>query len=89
VTFLHKAGIREALSRIPAGATVEINGSSSSQLDPDVLDILEDFRLAATAKGIAVDIRLPATTDTARPLTRFKEALSSELPVTFGGRKSE
>jgi MFS superfamily sulfate permease-like transporter len=89
VTFLHKAGIREALSRIPAGATVEINGSSTSQLDPDVLDILEDFRIAAAAKGITVDIRLPVATDASRPLTRFKEALSGELPVTFGGRKSE
>ena len=89
VTFLHKAGIREALSRIPEGAEVEINGTSTQRLDQDVLDILDDFRVAAAAKGITVRLTLPEFATEARPLTRFKAAIAGTEPVTFGGRKSE
>jgi MFS superfamily sulfate permease-like transporter len=89
VTFLHKAGIREALSRIPEGAEVEINGTSTQRLDKDVLDILDDFKVAAAAKGITVRLTLPEFATEARPLTRFKAAIAGTEPVTFGGRKSE
>jgi MFS superfamily sulfate permease-like transporter len=89
VTFLHKAGIREALSRIPEGAEVEINGTSTQRLDKDVLDILDDFKVAAAAKGITVRLILPEFAAEARPLTRFKAAIAGTEPVTFGGRKSE
>ena len=89
VTFLHKAGIREALSRIPEGAEVEINGTSTQRLDKDVLDILDDFKVAAAAKGITVRLTLPEFATGARPLTRFKAAIEGTEPVTFGGRKSE
>lgn len=87
VTFLHKAGIREALSRIPDGAQVEINGASTQQLDPDVLDILDDFKVSAVARNIRVDITLPKPNVEIRPLTRFKAAIAGDAPVTFGGKK--
>ena len=88
VTFLHKAGIREALSRIPEGAHVDINGTSAQQLDPDVLDILDDFKVAAVAKHITVHLTLPEVLEGARTLSRFKAAIAGDAPVTFGGRKS-
>ncbi len=49
VTFLNKAGIKRMLSEIPDGARVVIDGGRSYDLDPDVLEIFDDFQVSAEA----------------------------------------
>ena len=43
VTFLHKAGIFNALERVEAHQRIEIDASGCTRLDPDVLDSLYEF----------------------------------------------
>ena len=52
VTFLNKARINRLLHEVPEGATVVIDGSRTRYIDPDVVDILNDFRDSARARGI-------------------------------------
>jgi MFS superfamily sulfate permease-like transporter len=52
VTFLHKAGIRQALSEIPNDYHIEVDARNAEILDPDVIDILRDYQNKANAKGL-------------------------------------
>jgi MFS superfamily sulfate permease-like transporter len=52
VTFLHKAGIRQALAELPEDYHVEVDARASQTLDPDVVDILEDFQKKAQELGL-------------------------------------
>ncbi len=56
VTFLNKAGIKRTLSGIPDGARVVIDGKRSMDLDPDVLEIIDD--LAATCAERHIRLQL-------------------------------
>ena len=60
VTFLHKAGIRQALADIPEDYHVEVDARSTATLDPDVSDILSDFKAKAEALGLDFVIHQPA-----------------------------
>jgi len=59
VTFLNKAGILQALNAIPANSKVLIDGSASEYIHPDVLEIIEDYRINANIKNIELEIRMP------------------------------
>jgi len=52
VTFLHKAGIRQALADLPEDYHVEVDARGSQTLDPDVVDILEDYQKKAQELGL-------------------------------------
>lgn len=52
VTFLHKAGIRQALADIPEDFHVEVDARGTHVMDPDVRDILADFQTKATDLGL-------------------------------------
>ncbi|MDG1674260.1 MAG: SulP family inorganic anion transporter [Flavobacteriales bacterium] len=52
VTFLHKAGIRQALAELPEDYHVEVDARASQTLDPDVVDILEDFQKKTQELGL-------------------------------------
>lgn len=56
VTFLNKAGIKRTLHEIPDGARVVIDAGRSEDLDPDVLEIIDDF--VATAPGRSIRVQL-------------------------------
>ena len=47
VTFLNKARIRKALNDLPDGSKVVVDGTRAAVVDPDVEDVLEDFKLHA------------------------------------------
>jgi hypothetical protein len=49
---LHKAGIRQALAELPEDYHVEVDARASQTLDPDVVDILEDFQKKAQELGL-------------------------------------
>lgn len=57
VTFLNKASIVKVLDELPDDTQVLIDGSNSSFIDYDVLEAIENFRLAAPERGIQLELR--------------------------------
>jgi MFS superfamily sulfate permease-like transporter len=56
VTFLNKASIQLSLHQIPGNSKVIIDGSSCMNIDHDVLEIIQDFKLhRAPTKNITVE----------------------------------
>jgi len=57
VSFLNKASIKETLWSIPNGSKVIIDAQKSDFIDPDVLELLEDFRdVVAKERGISLNM---------------------------------
>ncbi len=54
VSFLSRGAILRQLSEIPDGSHVEIDMSATVFIDPDVLEILEDFEQSAPGRGLDV-----------------------------------
>ena len=57
VSFLNKAGIVNALEELPPNARVVIDGTQSVEVDHDVREAIEEFRLLAPTRGIRVELR--------------------------------
>ncbi len=55
VTFLNKAGIKRTLNELPDGSRVVIDASRTVDLDPDVDEIIKDFRIDAVGRNIQVE----------------------------------
>ncbi len=56
VTFINKAAIQRALSQIPDGSKVIIDGSKSINIDQDVIEIIEEFETNAKYRDIDLEI---------------------------------
>ncbi|MBK8254726.1 MAG: sulfate permease [Polyangiaceae bacterium] len=56
VTFLQKARLMATLEAIEPGHLVEIDGSGSRYIDPDIVDVIAEFREAAAHRNIQVII---------------------------------
>jgi MFS superfamily sulfate permease-like transporter len=56
VSFLNKAAIQVVLNNIPKETNVIIDGSRSRYIDPDVLEVIFNFRHNAYTKGIMVTL---------------------------------
>ena len=54
VSFLNKAAIQVTLTSLPKETEVIIDGSNSRYIDPDVLEIIHNFKHNAYTKGIIV-----------------------------------
>ena len=52
VSFLNKARIRQTLGDLADGTSVIVDGRKAVTIDPDVLDVLDDFRIHAEEHGI-------------------------------------
>jgi MFS superfamily sulfate permease-like transporter len=65
VTFMHKARVTQELDALPDGARVVVDGSRSSSIDYDVVEILLAFRATARARNIDYQVvgipNLPTT----------------------------
>lgn len=57
VSFLNKAAIQVTLTSLPKGSDVVIDGSNSRYIDPDVLEIINNYRHNAYTKGIVVQLK--------------------------------
>ncbi|GAA3995430.1 SulP family inorganic anion transporter [Hymenobacter fastidiosus] len=57
VSFLNKASIITTMERFAPGTHVIIDGTDSAVIDYDVLEAIENFRLAAPERGIEVELR--------------------------------
>ncbi|HEY9196440.1 MAG TPA: SulP family inorganic anion transporter [Mucilaginibacter sp.] len=56
VSFLNKAAIQVTLTSLPSGTDVVIDGSNSRYIDPDVLEIIHNYKHNAYTKGIVVQL---------------------------------
>ena len=56
VSFLNKAAIQVVLNNIPKETNVIIDGGNSRYIDPDVLEVIFNFRHHAYTKGIMVTL---------------------------------
>ncbi|MDN3584216.1 SulP family inorganic anion transporter [Mucilaginibacter flavus] len=56
VSFLNKAAIQVTLTSLPSGTDVVIDGSNSRYIDPDVLEIIHNYKHNAFTKGILVQL---------------------------------
>lgn len=56
VSFLNKATIQITLTNLPKGTNVIIDGSNSRYIDPDVLEIINNYKHNAYTKGIIVQL---------------------------------
>jgi len=58
VTFLNKAGILQSLNAIPDNSRVIIDGRASEYIHPDVIEIINDFKISAANKNISLEVEL-------------------------------
>jgi MFS superfamily sulfate permease-like transporter len=56
VSFLNKAAIQITLTTLPNETQVIIDGSNSRYIDPDVLEIIHNYKHNAYTKGIIVEL---------------------------------
>ncbi len=56
VSFLNKAAIQVTLTNVPKETEVIIDGSASRYIDPDVLEIIHNFKHNAYTKGVIVTL---------------------------------
>jgi MFS superfamily sulfate permease-like transporter len=61
VSFLHKARIKSALSAVPDGHHIVLDGTHAAAIDPDVVEILRDIEQHGAPRGVTVTIRRSAT----------------------------
>ena len=76
VTFLHKAGLRQALSRVKPGGHVILDASRTLRMDVDVRDVIEDFRSRAKEDDISLDLKSPEDAKVAWVLSDFNKQAS-------------
>ncbi|MBZ0118118.1 MAG: SulP family inorganic anion transporter [Sandaracinaceae bacterium] len=56
VSFLNKAGVSKVLHEMPDGMTVEIDGTRSVYIHPDVVELIHEFADTARHRGIDVTL---------------------------------
>jgi SulP family sulfate permease len=61
VTFLHKATLAATLEALPEGSRLELDGRFTRHIDPDVLELIHEFK--ETARGRRIDYRLVGIPD--------------------------
>jgi len=57
VSFLNKASLRKAFESIPTNSSLIIDGSNAQFIDQDIIATVEDFKLSAPTKNIAVEVK--------------------------------
>ncbi|MGA1278389.1 MAG: SulP family inorganic anion transporter [Candidatus Kapaibacteriota bacterium] len=84
VTFLNKASIKETLYDIPQQSNVVIDASSSDYIDPDVLEIIEDFKSTiAPEKDIKLNVIGQKNKYQLHDHVQFDNVLNKEMRDSF------
>ena len=61
LSFLNRASVNKVLHELPEGSVVEIDGTRSQYMHPDVIELIHDFEQTAHTRGIDVTmIDIPA-----------------------------
>ena len=77
MTFLHKAGLRQALSRVKPGGHVVLDASETLRMDADVRDVIEDFQSRAAEDDISLEIKSPDDAEVTWVLRNFNKQVAS------------
>lgn len=56
VSFLNRATLEMTLKSIPAGGHVLIDAKNTDYIDPDILDLIEDFQRSASAHKVTISL---------------------------------
>jgi MFS superfamily sulfate permease-like transporter len=75
VTFIHKASIQDTLNKVPSGSFVTIDGSRTVSMHPDVLEIIQDYRIHAMHLNIKVELVKMEKWTSPNPKADFEEAV--------------
>jgi MFS superfamily sulfate permease-like transporter len=76
VTFLHKAGLRQALSLVKPGGHVVLDASRTLRMDDDVRDVIEDFKNRAVEENITLELLSPDDVENTWVLSSFNKNAS-------------
>ena len=57
VSFLNKGKLKESLEKLPPGCQLLVDISSADFLDPDIIEVIEDFKAHCALKDIMVSLR--------------------------------
>ena len=79
VSFLNKARIRETLNNVPDNSSVVVDGRKAVSVDPDVFDVIEDFRVHAADHGITFTFLPPENPQAREPSLRVSSEGEVEL----------
>ncbi|MFM1913461.1 MAG: hypothetical protein RIR51_1304, partial [Bacteroidota bacterium] len=55
-TFLHKNAVKTALMNIPENSNLVLDLRKSHKIDPDILEMIETYKVLAEVKNITVEI---------------------------------
>jgi len=75
VTFIHKASIQDTLNKVPSSSFVTIDGSRTVSMHPDVLEIIQDYRIHAMHLNIKVELVKMEKWTSPNPKADFEEAV--------------
>jgi MFS superfamily sulfate permease-like transporter len=82
VSFLNKASIMQTLHQLPDNTQLTIDGRLTSSIHPDVIEIIEDFRINSKDRGITVEV--VGLHDRLKPATSTAAAASPATAQTAG-----
>jgi len=86
VTFLHKANIIRTLKNIPEDTKVIIDGSKAVNIDPDIIEIIEDFNTTAQNKGIELEVIGLSDIKLENPVRTFTDTMRKKVNQQQGNR---
>lgn len=75
VSFINKGSILQTLDHLPNGTKVTIDGRKAKSIHPDVLDIINDFKLNAKNKDIELTCIGFKDEKTKSPVKNFRETV--------------
>ena len=73
LTFLSKASMIDTIAHIPDDSTVIIDASRSHYIHPDIIEIIEDFKLNAEYRNINVEMKGFDNIGTSNQVTELKK----------------
>lgn len=82
VTFINKASIQRTLTQIPDGSKVVIDASNSIEIDFDVMEIIEEFKVNAEHRNIDLTIIDRKRNKISNQVTELENALMNNVRPT-------
>jgi len=79
VSFLNKGSILQTLNHLPNDAEVYIDGTRAKKIHPDVIEIIEDFKLNAIARNITINCKGLGDEKTINPVKEFEKIVLKKV----------
>lgn len=57
VSFLNKAALMRTFNNVPDGCKLIVDASRTKHMHPDIMELIEDFRFNADARGISFELK--------------------------------